>query len=342
MPRHARIHAPGAIVHVISRFVNREHRIDGPNARRAVLQRIARALTQTDWKLIAYAVMSNHMHLAMIAGDRPASTYLRSLQTSVAQWLNRAQQRIGPVFAGRPQTIIVPDSRGAELVAYIHNNPVRAGVVHVAAASNWSSHAAFIDDAPAAAWLEVEHALRRLGFETSSRGRASFDAFVRERAGDAPAPLSTESAIRTHRRNVRSRVALPLEVSSPIVLDDGASTELVHLGPALVAPRWSGDIEEVLRAVCRSRAVLRSELCSRSRIRRIVDARRLAVATATFALRRNVNEIASALGIAANTASMLLRDAARVRDEANRLAQKLVAEGNAVAPSSVRERTARS
>ena len=73
MPRYARLHAPGALVHMIARFVNKEYRLVGEQEREALLERLPGALSRGDWTLHAYALMSNHVHLALLAGDAPRS-----------------------------------------------------------------------------------------------------------------------------------------------------------------------------------------------------------------------------------------------------------------------------
>ena len=50
MPRYARPHTPGALIHVISRFVNYEYRLAGPAERALFLDCLAASLAGTDWR----------------------------------------------------------------------------------------------------------------------------------------------------------------------------------------------------------------------------------------------------------------------------------------------------
>ncbi len=52
MPRYARLHAPGALVHVVGRFVNRAFLLAGPAERAVVLSRLPLALARSDWTLL--------------------------------------------------------------------------------------------------------------------------------------------------------------------------------------------------------------------------------------------------------------------------------------------------
>ncbi len=71
MPRFARLKTPGELVHVIIRFVNHEYRIDSEHIRSQFLERLAMSLDHVDWLWLAYAIMCNHIHLAMLAGRDP-------------------------------------------------------------------------------------------------------------------------------------------------------------------------------------------------------------------------------------------------------------------------------
>ena len=126
MPRFARLHAPGALVHLISRFVNREFLLAGQPERDAYLARLATALGRCDWRLLAYALMSSHVHLVLLCGHAEPWRLLKPLHVSFAAWLNHAHGRFGPVFAERATTLLVAPEHAARLIAYVHNNPVRA------------------------------------------------------------------------------------------------------------------------------------------------------------------------------------------------------------------------
>jgi len=89
--------------------------------------------------------MSTHTHLVTLDGDDPVGTFLHPLHTGFARWWNIAYGGLGPVFAERPKSIVMNGTeRLAILVAYVHNNPGRAGVADDPADSDWTSHRAFI------------------------------------------------------------------------------------------------------------------------------------------------------------------------------------------------------
>ncbi len=155
MSRKRRRLVPGGFFHLISRFADKRFRLTSPDERRMYLALARRTLTGADWRPIAYALMSSHVHWLLAAGEDPAWKFVQPLHTSFAYWINQKHRRLGPVFAGRFALHFVPSARIAETIAYIHNNPVRAGLCHSARDSDWTSHRAYINAAPTPKWLDV-------------------------------------------------------------------------------------------------------------------------------------------------------------------------------------------
>jgi putative transposase len=138
MPRIARVDAPFCVHHIICRFVNGQNRFDQlSDARQEFLRRLGLALKKADWALLAFALMGNHGHLVLMAGIDPPAKLMRPLESGFAGWWNRRMRQSGPpytrtrgpVFADRFADIVVPPERAAIVIAYVHNNPVRARLV---------------------------------------------------------------------------------------------------------------------------------------------------------------------------------------------------------------------
>jgi hypothetical protein len=309
MPHIARSYAPGTIQHVYSRFVSREFRFDVPGARDDYLRRLGIAVERTDWKLIAYALMSSHPHLAFIAGHDPLSRVLRSLNSGFARWLNRREGRSGAVFESRASNVIATGERSGRLIAYIHNNPVRAGLVTYAGDSSWSSHRAYCDariEPPR--WLHVTAGLELSGFDATPEGRAGFDALVRARANDPRDPTGCAEAVRAARVAIRRLLGAGVEAEG---VEADIGTGRVELGVrippgAVLRPRWGGDLVAVVEKVAREARVEPDAIRSRTQARQVVAARRLAVYLITRELGRTVTEAAAVVGLTLSGASRLL------------------------------------
>ncbi|MDX2090717.1 MAG: hypothetical protein SFX73_22860 [Kofleriaceae bacterium] len=174
VPRRARIILPGVVYHLISRFVASEWFINTEYERRTYLQLLGRGLESADWRCFAFAIMSNHIHLALVAGRAPLASWLGEVHGTFAEWINERRERIGAVFVRGPRSIAIRHDRVDRLVAYIHGNPVRAGVVPHAMDSSWTSHRAYLQRELAPSWLDVD-----LGLElTRFADGAELDAWV--------------------------------------------------------------------------------------------------------------------------------------------------------------------
>jgi hypothetical protein len=176
MPRHPRIIEHGLTYHLISRFVDREWFIEKANERELYLKLLGRSLDNSDWRLTSYAIMSNHIHLQCIAGHQPLADWIRPVHAPFADAMNRARNRIGCVFVRGPKAFPVERDSFGHLLAYIHNNPVRAGVCSDAAGTDWTSHRAYVGRAAVPPWLHVDEGLARAGFDNS----LAFDAWVND------------------------------------------------------------------------------------------------------------------------------------------------------------------
>ena len=189
MPRRLRTIQQGVVYHLIARFVANEWFIRAEVDRDRYLRLLGSALAESDWRCLAYAIMSNHIHLAAVAGRQSLDSWLRPVHAPFADMLNRTHQRIGPVFIRGPKAYPVVNARVGHLLAYIHNNPVRANVCTAAAESTWTSHRAYVANADVPPWLCVSLGLAL----TRCASGAEFDQWVNDPAQRADTSFSEEA-----------------------------------------------------------------------------------------------------------------------------------------------------
>jgi REP element-mobilizing transposase RayT len=179
------------VFHLVSRFARDERWLDRAGARAAYLELLGAAAEKADVAVIAYCLMSNHVHLVVVQGRVPLERFTKSLHTGFASWAHHSKARgkaQGPVFAGRPRALLVEaDAYLLQLVRYVHNNPVRANVARFARSSAWSSHPAYVGRADAPPWLRMGYVLDRFGRDHVAAAER-FDAFVNEARGEARRP----------------------------------------------------------------------------------------------------------------------------------------------------------
>ncbi len=225
MPRQPRSFAPGYVYHLISRFVDREWFIQQEEERASYLALLGRALIASDWRCLAYAIMSNHIHLSMIAGADSLDSWIRRVHSPFANMMNDTYDRIGPMFVRGPKERSVSWEGVGAVIAYIHNNPVRAGVVDEPSKSTWTSHRAYRQLEPAPAWLHVDEGMKLAGFNDPKEfhrwviepERKRFDdVFEIEIENEIDAPVKVENVAIDPNRIV---VAVALELGiSPLQL----------------------------------------------------------------------------------------------------------------------------
>ena len=68
------------------------------------------------------------------------SEFMKTLKQRVSQWYNSNYSHEGTLWSGRFKSVLVEDGRYLNnLIAYIHGNPIRAGIVTRAADYKWSA-----------------------------------------------------------------------------------------------------------------------------------------------------------------------------------------------------------
>ena len=217
MPRRPRDIRPGRVYHLISRFVDRDWFITSERERREYLALLGRAITTSDWRCFAFAVMSNHIHIGIVAGSHRLDSWLRRAHSPFAIAMNRAYDRIGPMFVRGPKSFLVEADGVANVIAYIHNNPVRARLVDAASQTTWTSHRAYVGRSEVPRWLDVGEGLARAGFSDP----AALDRWVADPA--------REEFDRTHDQIIaydEPRERAPISTLDPTVLVSAVASEL--------------------------------------------------------------------------------------------------------------------
>jgi len=157
MPRYARIHVTGGLFHVISRFHDRRYYLDIEDARATYLRLLGQASASHDARIVAYCLMSSHVHIVLQLGNDPLGALMKRVNSPFGNWVNAKRSGLGAVMADRPKSVLVhTETHGMSLVRYVHNNPVRAGVVERASESGWSSHRAYLGLEECPPWLATE------------------------------------------------------------------------------------------------------------------------------------------------------------------------------------------
>lgn len=187
MARKPRIHVPGGLYHVIFRGNSGQpvFLVDEDHFRFYIL--LQEGSIRFGYRIHAFCLMTNHIHLALQVGDIPLSRGMQNLSFRYTRWINWREKRTGHLFQGRYKAVLVDcDSYLMELVRYIHLNPLRAGIVKDPQDYLWSSHRSYLgkENIP---WLTTNNVLENFG-KTVSKARAGFGNFVLEGLNEGHRP----------------------------------------------------------------------------------------------------------------------------------------------------------
>jgi REP element-mobilizing transposase RayT len=179
MARKPRIHFPGALYHVIARG-NRKQGIflDEKDLQR-FLTYLSDCKTRFPFRLYAYALLKNHLHLLIEVQQIPLSRIMQSLLFAYASYFNRRVGEVGHLFQGRHKAILCDkDAYLLELVRYIHLNPVRAKIVKRPEDYAWTGHLSYLGRGKQHL-IDEDLVLDQLG-GSRSLARRRYHEFVRE------------------------------------------------------------------------------------------------------------------------------------------------------------------
>lgn len=184
MSRQHRLEFSGALYHVIARDNEQRDIFRDDADRELYLRRLAHYRDRFRFRLYAYCLMTNHVHLALETGPVPLSRIVLALHSSYAQAFNQRYTRVGHLFHGRYRALLVQKTAYLlALVRYIHENPVKAGIVSNPRLYRWSSDR-FYRGGSAPDWLDVQGLLELLGADPA-RAASRYRAFMNYQRSNA-------------------------------------------------------------------------------------------------------------------------------------------------------------
>lgn len=130
MPRRPRVFIEGGIYHVHNRFARGAEIFREGDKGERFLDLLRTIRDRDGLSVFAWAVMPNHFHTALRVGPVPLWRSFGWSQARFGQGYNRRHRSSGPLWQSQFKARLVEDERYlGQLIAYIHLNPVTAGLV---------------------------------------------------------------------------------------------------------------------------------------------------------------------------------------------------------------------
>ena len=157
MPRRGRCVLPGIACHITQRGVDRCQTFKTEEDRLTYLRLLRDNLEGAEVKLLAWCLMTNHIHLVAVPGREDSLSVLcRRVHGRYAQYFNARTGRTGHLWQNRFFGCVLSPSHLWAALVYVERNPVRAGIVERAEDYRWSSAAAHVSGEDGAGILDME------------------------------------------------------------------------------------------------------------------------------------------------------------------------------------------
>jgi len=166
MPRSARVTRVGSPHHVVQRGNRRSQVFFSNGDYLAYLHWLREYSDKFSVKVLAYCLMTNHVHLVVMPQVAGAlSRMFGSLHSRIAQRVNRQNDWRGHLWQGRYFSSVLDEMYFWAAIRYVERNPVSAGMTERAEDYAWSSaaaHCGLLQDPVLSAdhpWLEQFQAI---------------------------------------------------------------------------------------------------------------------------------------------------------------------------------------
>ena len=145
MARFARVVAVGAAHHITQRGIDRQRVFFTDADRHTYLDCLGKYCAQARVRILAYCLMSNHVHLVAIPEEPQAlGIALRRTHGRYALYLNARRDRSGHLWQNRFYSCALDEPHLWIALRYVERNPVRANLVARPEEYSWSSAAAHL------------------------------------------------------------------------------------------------------------------------------------------------------------------------------------------------------
>ncbi len=144
MPRGTRRKSRTEIYHVMLRGINRQNIFEEDSDCIRFLEILSACKDASGFKLYAFCLMTNHIHLLVECCGEPIDMIIKRLGSRYVYWYNDKYQRTGHLFQDRYKSEVVENQQYfLTVLRYIIQNPMKAGLEKVPGTYRWNSFQAY-------------------------------------------------------------------------------------------------------------------------------------------------------------------------------------------------------
>lgn len=145
MPRQARERSSSGIYHIMIRGINKQDIFMDDEDKKKFVVTIKKYKNICGYSVFGYCLMRNHVHLLLKEDKETITQAMKRIGTSYVYWYNMKYDRSGHLFQDRFKSELVEDDEYLlTVLRYIHQNPLKAGLVKELTAYEWSSYNEYI------------------------------------------------------------------------------------------------------------------------------------------------------------------------------------------------------
>lgn len=173
MPRYPRLFLPDIPLHIVQRGHDRKPVFVEPADYQYYLDNLIEMKSELDIRVFGYCLMTNHVHLIVMPGERveSVSKLIRVLAARQTRRVNKLENRSGTLWEGRfKASLIDTDAYLLACYRYVDLNPVRASMVAHPEEFPWSSYRSHADPI-GEDWLDESQTYMSLGNSGHERAR---------------------------------------------------------------------------------------------------------------------------------------------------------------------------
>ena len=251
----------------MARGNNGEYNIAKDEEKLEYISIIKRYKERYGFRLYAYCIMDNHIHMLIVVDEIPLEKIMQGIQQVYTQRYNKKYRRTGHVFQQRYKAIVCnKDGYLLHLIKYIHFNPIEAGMTETVD-YKWSSHYEYIKNKNEL--VETDYVLKLI---SSNKAQAikGYGEYMKEKMDDIE---SCEYEI------------TEAQINNPSRVDN------------------ENRIELLINKVLKQESIAKGELLQKTKVQRICDIRKAIIILADRGV--NNNDLAKKLEISNSVISRI-------------------------------------